>query len=241
MVNAFPQNLRTTLIDAAVLIVATISGGVVTTNIFKSGLSNVDNTSDINKPVSTAQAAADALVASNAATATALKADAVATTAALAGKQATLTVGQFPGSTTNAVAIAGNIGEVISSNVVVGSAVALSNGVAVNITSVSLTAGHWQVSGSICVEGATSTSITNIFAGITPTTGTLPTTANGGAYLGLRTPAFIISSGQAATCYPIGAADIYLSGTTTYFLVAQVSFTASTLGGYGFLRAIRVQ
>lgn len=33
------------------------------------GLSNVDNTSDVNKPVSTAQAAADALVASNAATA----------------------------------------------------------------------------------------------------------------------------------------------------------------------------
>lgn len=39
------------------------------------GLENVDNTSDVNKPVSTAQATADALVASNAATATALKAN----------------------------------------------------------------------------------------------------------------------------------------------------------------------
>lgn len=39
------------------------------------GLGNVDNTSDVNKPVSTAQASADALVASNAAAATALKAN----------------------------------------------------------------------------------------------------------------------------------------------------------------------
>lgn len=39
------------------------------------GLGNVNNTSDANKPVSTAQAAADALVASNAAAATALKAN----------------------------------------------------------------------------------------------------------------------------------------------------------------------
>jgi len=39
------------------------------------GLGNVDNTSDVNKPVSTAQATADALVASNAATANALKAN----------------------------------------------------------------------------------------------------------------------------------------------------------------------
>jgi hypothetical protein len=39
------------------------------------GLGNVDNTSDVNKPVSTAQATADALVASNAAAATALKAN----------------------------------------------------------------------------------------------------------------------------------------------------------------------
>jgi len=39
------------------------------------GLNNVTNTSDANKPVSTAQAAADALVASNAAAATALKAN----------------------------------------------------------------------------------------------------------------------------------------------------------------------
>lgn len=39
------------------------------------GLENVDNTSDVNKPVSTAQAAADAVVAANAAAASALKAN----------------------------------------------------------------------------------------------------------------------------------------------------------------------
>lgn len=47
----------------------------VPTALVNLGLQNVTNTSDINKPVSTAQATADALVASNAATATALKAN----------------------------------------------------------------------------------------------------------------------------------------------------------------------
>ena len=45
------------------------------------GLGNVDNTSDVNKPVSTAQAAADALVASNAATDASTKANAAETAA----------------------------------------------------------------------------------------------------------------------------------------------------------------
>jgi hypothetical protein len=47
----------------------------IPTALLNLGLNNVNNTSDANKPVSTAQAAADALVASNAAAATALKAN----------------------------------------------------------------------------------------------------------------------------------------------------------------------
>ncbi len=49
--------------------------GSFATALVNLGLNNVNNTSDANKPVSTAQATADALVASNAATATALKAN----------------------------------------------------------------------------------------------------------------------------------------------------------------------
>jgi hypothetical protein len=152
-----------------------------------------------------------------------------------------LTVGQLPGSTGNTVASAGNIGELISSNVLVGSMVSLTSGSPANITSIPLTAGHWELSGSVGIEGGASTSVGNIFGGISPTSATVPTTANGGAYFGSRQSGFTISTGQSPICYPVGAADVYVSAPTTYFLVAQAAFTVSTLGGYGFLRARRVQ
>jgi hypothetical protein len=57
--------------------VASVSQAKINLSLVKAdvGLGSVDNTSDVNKPVSTAQATADALVASNAAAATALKAN----------------------------------------------------------------------------------------------------------------------------------------------------------------------
>lgn len=78
VVDAFDKT-RTTLVDAAILSVIGIAAGIVTTQVFKSGLSNVDNTSDINKPVSTAQAAAIAVAAANAANASNLTSGTVAT------------------------------------------------------------------------------------------------------------------------------------------------------------------
>lgn len=149
-------------------------------------------------------------------------------------------VGQIPGSVNATVAAAGNIGEVISSTVLVGSAVALTSGVQANITSIPIPAGHWQVSGSFCIAGGTSTAVTNVFAAPSTTTATLPTAPNGGAYIGLDT-AVTLSSGQGARCYPFGVGDIYLSATTTYFLVGDAAFTVSTLGGYGYVQARRVQ
>lgn len=57
------------------------------------GLGNIDNVSDVNKPVSTAQAAADATVAANAASATALKANIASPTFTGVPAAATATVG----------------------------------------------------------------------------------------------------------------------------------------------------
>jgi hypothetical protein len=56
-------------------------------------------------------------------------------------------VGQIPGTATNDDAAAGKLGEIISSNIVVGSAVSLTTNTPANITSLSLTAGDWDVWG----------------------------------------------------------------------------------------------
>jgi hypothetical protein len=150
-----------------------------------------------------------------------------------------ITQGQLPGIASNTVASAGNIGELISSNIVVGSAVGLSNGTPANVTSIALTAGHWQLYGSICFAGGTSTSITSVFGAINGTTATLPTAPGGGAYMVDRST-LTLSSGQ-DYCRIIGQMDVYTSGTPTEYLVVQANFTVSTLAAFGYIAARRVQ
>src|SRR5574337_1898836 len=77
------------------------------------------------------------------------------------------------GTTTNDDAAAGYIGEVISSNIAVGSAVSLSSGTIANITSISLTAGDWDVYGWASSNVAGTTTITQFAAGGSTTTADL--------------------------------------------------------------------
>ncbi|MEF1435483.1 hypothetical protein QWU86_11715, partial [Neisseria gonorrhoeae] len=79
------------------------------------------------------------------------------------------------GTTTNNNANAGSDGEFISSSVVVGSAVALTTNVTANVTSITLTAGDWDVAGTVSINPARSTTIAAVIAGISNTTATLPT------------------------------------------------------------------
>lgn len=69
------------------------------------GLENVDNTSDINKPVSTAQAAADAVVAANAANASNLTGG-------------TVPAARMPALTGDVTTVAGNVATTIANNAV---------------------------------------------------------------------------------------------------------------------------
>jgi len=77
------------------------------------------------------------------------------------------------GTITNDLAAAGNVGEVVSSFVVIGSPVSLTTNVAANITSISLTAGDWDVQGNVNFAG-TSATITALTGGISVTSATLP-------------------------------------------------------------------
>jgi predicted nucleic acid-binding protein len=71
-------------------------------------------------------------------------------------------VGQAPATQTNDSAAAGKVGEFITSNIVVGSAVALTTGTAANVTSVSLTAGDWDVCGEVDLSTAATTNVTGV-------------------------------------------------------------------------------
>jgi len=156
-----------------------------------------------------------------------------------------ITTGQLPGIATNTAASAGNVGEVINSCILVGSEVSLTSGTAANVTSISVTAGDWDIWGMINYDIAGTTSITALSASISDVTAALPTPPNvttnfpdGGGMDFVRFSAFVPGS-STANGYPTGAVRALLSGTTTIFLVAFSNFTVSTNKAFGCITARR--
>lgn len=139
------------------------------------------------------------------------------------------------GTTTNNNANAGSVGEFISSTVLVGSAVALTSGVSANITSISLTAGDWDVWGNIVTNPAGTTTQSNTIGAISTTSATLPTPPNGGS--GVTLP-LAIAAGIAIQL-PVGYTRVSVASTTSVFLVISSSFSTSTNSAYGFIGARR--
>lgn len=139
------------------------------------------------------------------------------------------------GTTTNNNTNAGSVGEFISSNVPVGSAVPLTTFTVANVTSISLTAGDWDVWGDVVFVGTGSTVVTNIQGSISTTTAAFPTTPGNGAYFQL---AAAFTNG-ATLGLPVGTTRLSLASTTTVFLVCAAGFSASTYTAYGFIGARR--
>jgi hypothetical protein len=141
------------------------------------------------------------------------------------------------GTTTNDNANAGVVGELISSSVAA-AGVTLTTAVYANITSISLTAGDWDVAG---VVGITSSTGTNTIAyanyGSSTTTGATGTLGQMGS---LTTPSTIANTIDFVT--PIPTTRYSLASTTTVYLVTRVSFGGvGTVSGYGVIRARRVR
>lgn len=161
----------------------------------------------------------------------------VATTAFVAGNfQKTITPGQTPGTTTNDSATAGNVGQYLFTNVPISSAVTLLNITPANIASLSLTAGDWDVWGSVITNPNASTTTSFVAAGLTTSSATLPTPPNSGGFA---------VSGPAATgaqiALPAGMMRLSLASTTTVYLVAEVFFSISTMSAFGFIGARRMR
>jgi hypothetical protein len=149
----------------------------------------------------------------------------------------TSTVG-IKGTITNDNAQAGSVGEYISSTVLTGSAVSLTTATSANITSISLTAGDWDVSGAISFNMAASTSVQQYQVAVSTTSATLPTTPPW-ARQNLNVNPY--APGAISAHIAAGIVRMSLSGTTTVYLVAQSSFTVSTMSAYGFIAARRMR
>lgn len=142
------------------------------------------------------------------------------------------TTGGIIGTTTNNNADAGRVGEFVSAT---SGTVALTDNTNTNITSISLTAGDWDVEAGIIFTGTGSTTATELWASINTVTAT-----------NVFTPGQCIRfRGTTLTDpllgFPVGTLRVSLSGTTTYYLNAFARFAMSTLTAQGILRARRVR
>jgi hypothetical protein len=137
------------------------------------------------------------------------------------------------GTTTNNNANAGSVGEFVTAT---NSAVSLTSGTAANVSSISLTAGDWDVQGGVQFIPAASTVFTQGVASISTTTATQGALTAGSGQ--------VIWSGSVTAqqqALQTGVSRISLTGTTTVFLVGTAGFTTSTLTANGYIRARRVR
>jgi hypothetical protein len=149
----------------------------------------------------------------------------------------TANASQIIGTTTNDSASAGRIGEYISSSVASGSAVSLTNATAADVTSVSLTAGDWDVDGLVAFTLNAATTMTIIAGWVSTTSATQPTLPNAGGMF-LSQNSFTTGVGQA---HPTGSIRMSLASTTTVYLGARANFAVNTCAAYGFIGARRVR
>lgn len=128
----------------------------------------------------------------------------------------------------------GYVGEYVSSQVLIGSAVALTTGANVNITTISLSAGDWDVFGSIYTNPAAGTLTQSFNVAISIVSATLPTAPGNG---GISTFGASVSAAQ--PCSDNCATRINVGATTTVYLVMNATFSVSTMSAYGFIGARR--
>lgn len=150
---------------------------------------------------------------------------------------ATAAVGQLPGTATNDSASAGNVGEFKSTTVLQASAVSLTSTTAVDIATVSLTAGDWDVWAIGYFLPAATTTINYLNASISTATNTANIVA---PFFGQFAGNGIVTNSN-ITSVAVPPVRVSLTGTTTYRFVALANFGTSTLTAFGGIYARRVR
>lgn len=140
--------------------------------------------------------------------------------------------GQIPGTATNDNATAGNVGEFIESAITIGTAQALTTNTALNITSISLTAGDWDVRGSGAFNCAATTTVTGFTTSLSDVSATIQQ-APASRMAQITYASSTVHATTSTSIMPIGPTRWSLASTTTIYLVARAIFTTSTCQTFG--------
>jgi len=149
--------------------------------------------------------------------------------------------GILPATATNDSASAGRLGEYIESVIASGSAVSLTSTTPANMTSISLTAGDWDVDCVYQFTGNVATTVTYLVGSISTTSATLDNTSGRRTGLFYANAAVFNNLPNAIATLSLPPLRMSLSGTTTIYAVSQALFATSTCTTFGILRARRVR
>ncbi len=181
------------------------------------GLGNVDNTSDVTKNAAVAMLTNKTLVAP-----------------IITGASGV----PIPGTNTNNNAAAGYVGEYIESIVTSGSPFALTSTTAANMTSISLTAGDWDVMATLHYIGDAATNVAFAQASVNTSSATLNVNNQTDFY---TNSTYFSTFNGGGFGLASGTQRISLSTTANVYAVARSVFTAGNLNVYGTLRARRAR
>ncbi len=139
------------------------------------------------------------------------------------------------GTATNNNTGTGYVGEFVSSVIAAASAVSVLTAAATNLTSISLTAGDWDLWGNITFLTAATTSVTNTASWISSTSATIPDASVLASHIfSAVAPGLNSTFTEVAPCLRFS-----LSGTTTIYITGYVQFTVSTMTMCGGIYARR--
>jgi hypothetical protein len=148
---------------------------------------------------------------------------------------ALLAGGGLTGTKTNDNALAGQVGEYVTASRASGAAISLATNTAADVTSISLTAGDWDVEGAV-TYGGTSATCTNMQSWINTASAAVPASP-WSAHNILAGAAFAF----VAAALPTGTLRVSIAATTAVHLGAFASFTSGSVTAYGIIRARRVR
>lgn len=146
--------------------------------------------------------------------------------------------GGTTGTTTNDSAAAGFVGQFIDSSNHSLTAVG-SSGQYANVTSISLTAGDWDVSGNVMFSFGTAVSITNASMAVSLFSGNTTTdhVAGANAYGSSAYP----TATQDSSVATVPRFRVSISGTTTVFLKGAITYASGAPFFYGYISARRMR
>ena len=143
------------------------------------------------------------------------------------------------GTTTNNTPAAGSVGEIISSQVAFGSAQALTSNSILALTTISLTAGDWDIYASVGFTGGATTLVRHMHAWTAITTGSAPNSALITSVSLGTTGVAIFAQGFYGMAIKLNT--LLINATTTTYLNVRSTFTTSTCSCFGKIWARRTR